>query len=179
VGGQVVTLRTLSIEESEKWQDRLAGLASNFDLPDRADPDAFLKAIARQPTSVMLELVQAYDVDGLLPSDLRRRLTQVELYAAVKQMTRAELPFLEDARSMVEAFGPQLRAMIASVLFSLYGQASSTSGPSPIGDSTPASSDADSRTSGSSSSGATPSNGHAARPRNRASRRSTPSSTAN
>lgn len=155
VGGSVVNLRTLNLDESETWQAQLAAKVTDFDLPDQGDAAAVLTAFTKQPTSVMLELVLAYDADGRLPADLRKRLTQAELYAAIKQMVIAEFPFVMDARSMAEAFGPQLRAMAASVLFSLSQRGSLPSGPSPIGESTPKPSVKGSRKNGSSSVGPT------------------------
>lgn len=155
VGGSVVNLRTLNLDESELWEATLAAKVADFDLPDKGDPAAVLTAFANQPSHVMLALVQAYDVDGRLPSDLPKRFTRAELYAAVKQMVLAENPFITDLHSMAEAFGPQLRAMAASVLFSLYQPAKLPSGPSLTGEPTPKPSAKGSRKNGSSSVGPT------------------------
>lgn len=172
VGGQLVELRTLNLEESEVWLGKLAEIAGNFDLPDKADPNAVLAAFAKQPPRAMLEMVQAYDLDEQLPRNLKQRFTQAELYNALKTMVRAEAPFLEDARSAAEAFGPQLRVMAASVLFNLYQQASSTNGLSPSGDSTPDPLEIVSPRNDSSSSGSTDSDEPAAKPtRKRSARR--------
>lgn len=179
VGGQLVELRTLTLEESEIWQDGLTALVADFDLPDQNRPDAVLAAFVRQPASAMLKMLEAYDVDGRLPKDLKKRMSQAELYNAVKAAVLAELPFLTDARSAAEAFGPQLRAMATSVLFSLYQQASSTSGPLPSGDSTQPSSDDDSPRNGSSSSGSTANGASAEKPRKPRSRPSSQSDTVN
>lgn len=138
VGGQQVELRTLNLEESETWQAKLAAAVAKYDLPESPDPATLFAAFVRQPTGVMLDLVLAYDLDKKLGTRaaLRKRMNQRELYAAVKTMVSAEAPFLEDARSVVEAFGPQLRAIAASVLTTAAIQSqrgNSTSGPSPNG----------------------------------------------
>lgn len=170
IGGQPVALRTLNLDESEEWQGKLAAAVAEFDLPSSADPTALFTAIARQPTRIMLALVEGYDVDHALGANLRQRFTQRELYAALKQMVSAEAPFVEDARSVAEAFGPQLR-MLAWQLLARLGApsppASSTNGRSPTGDSTPTLSVVGSPKSESSSSGATASNGSTAKPRKR------------
>lgn len=138
VGGEQVELRTLNLDESEKWQAKLADGIAGFDIPESNDPSVVFAALAKQPTKVMLELVTAYDVGKVLgtPASLRKRITQRELYAAVKQMVSAEAPFVTDARSVVEAFGPQLRALAATMLERVVNrsqQANSTNGRSLTG----------------------------------------------
>lgn len=168
VGGQRVELRTLNLEESERWLEQLSSAAAqaaqDVQAIDEPGPGALLVAVAKLPIPTMLEAVRAYDVDGRLPANLKQRFTAAEVYAALKTMVRAEVPFLEDARSAAEAFGPQLRAMAASVLWTLFRQENSTSGPSLSGDSTPADSEEDSAKSSSSSSGSTATDEPAAKP---------------
>jgi hypothetical protein len=192
VGGQPINLRTLTLEESEKWQAKVATLVVGFELPepkprldDKGKPvldengkevwdgpsgAAMFAAFAKQPSHVMLELVLAYDVGKQLgtAAALRKRLTQAELYAAVKQMVTAEFPFVMDAHSVVEAFGPQLRAMAAALMSNFaerFQQVSSTNGRSPTGASTPALSVVGSASNPSSSSGVTANGGSSAKPK--------------
>jgi hypothetical protein len=154
VGGQLVQLRTLNLDESERWLGKVSAAVARLDVPDTGNPATVLADLAKQPAVVMLELVRAYDVENVLgtATALRKRMTQRELYDAVKQMVRAEAPFLEDARSVVEAFGPQLRAMAAGLLYRMSVQsqpANSTNGRSLSGASTPDNSELVSPKSGS------------------------------
>jgi hypothetical protein len=170
VGGQPINLRTLTLEESEKWQAKVATLVVGFELPESDKPAELFAAFAKQPSHVMLELVLTYDVEKQLgtAAALRKRLTQAELYAAVKQMVTAEFPFVMDAHSVVEAFGPQLRAMAAALMSNFaerFQQVSSTNGRSPTGASTPALSVVGSASNPSSSSGATANGGSSAKPK--------------
>lgn len=138
VGGQVVELRTLNLDESEKWLERIDTLR---------DVDMSLV-----PVNTMLELVHAYDVERKLGSvaSLRKRFTQRELYDAINSMVRAEAPFQEDARSVVAASGLNLvLSPLLQQIAVLSQRASSTNGPSPSGASIPASSGDDSAKSGS------------------------------
>lgn len=120
VGGQPVELRILNLDESEKWQEQFEQFDVSFDTP----------AEAKRTTAAMLELVTAYDIDGALGVDLRKRFSRGELYAAFKQMTRAEMPFLEDAPSAAQVFGEMLASRL---VVGQFQSASSTNGRSPTG----------------------------------------------
>lgn len=142
VGGQLVELRTLNLDESEKWTTKLGASVAGIDIGSSDDPAQVFAALAAQPAKVMLDLVMAYDVDKKLGTlvSVRKRFTQRELYAAVKQMVKAEAPFLEDARSVAEVFGPQLRTMLGVLMETgadRLRRANSTNGLSPNGVSTP------------------------------------------
>lgn len=159
VGGAQVVLRTLNLDESEDWLALLADQVAGFDLGE-GDPAQIFTQLAQAPVRAMLELVMAYDHDGRLGSvnDLRKRMTQRELYAAVRQMVTAEAPFVQDVRSVGEAFGPQIRIVVMQVVAMIASRlqpANSTSGPLPTGTSTPELSVVASPRNGSSSSGAT------------------------
>lgn len=164
VGGRTVVLRTLNLDESEDWLAELGRQVAGFEIPE--SDDAFAQ-IAQAPAKAMLELVVAYDLDGVLgPGEsLRKRMTQRELYDAVQQMVTAEAPFVRDVRSVAEAFGPQLRAVVTSLVMAVVErsqQASNTNGRSPIGDSSPRLSIVDSPGNSSRSSGGTVSEGSSA-----------------
>lgn len=160
VGGETVVLRTLNLDESEDWLGKVGTEIAGFDLPVGLDAPETFDVLARAPARVMLGLVVAYDVDGVLPpvAELRKRLNQRELYAALREMASAEAPFVTDLRSAVAAFGPQIRTAveaIAAAALDRYRPASSTNGRLPTGNSIPALSVAGSDRNGSSSSGAT------------------------
>lgn len=160
VGGEPLELRTLNLDESEDWLAKVGGSIAGFDLPTGQDAAETFDLLARTPTRTMLELVRAYDVDGKLgeESELRKRLSQRELYEALKVMVVAEAPFASDVRSVVAAFGPDLRrgvGILIGTLASRYQPASSTNGHSPPGDSIPELSVLGSRSNNSSSSTST------------------------
>lgn len=126
VGGQQVRLRTLDLDESEAWlaQVDAVGKVESTDIP----------------LDVQLDLVRAYDKDGVLGDDLRKHFTKRELYDATNQMVSAEAPFLEDARSVVEASGRSLWKGMGALMYRLVVQSlreSSTNGPAQSGGSTP------------------------------------------
>ena len=137
VGGSPVELRTLNLEESEKWLGRLRTLDD--------------KGIG---VDELLDLVLAYDVEKVLGprASVRKRMTQRELSATFNQMVRAELPFLKDAPSVESEFG---RLLAQGVLGRLFLRESSTNGRSPSGDSPPKPSVPTSRKNGSSFTGPT------------------------
>lgn len=119
----MVILRTLNLDESETWQEQFGQFDVSFDSPKDA----------KRTTDAMLGLVQAYDVDGVLGSDLRKRFSRGELYAAFKQMAQAEIPFLADAPSAARVFGEMLAGRL---MVGQFQQESSTNGHSPTGAST-------------------------------------------
>ena len=146
VGGQQVALRTLNLDESEQWQEKFA----NFDVGVAADTKEIQKT-----TDAMLDLVEAYDVDHVLGTreSLRKRLNRRELYDAINQMARAELPFLADSPSVEREFG---QALASQLMLGQFRQASSTNGSSPtVTPLTSSRSERRSRRNGSSSSGPT------------------------
>lgn len=160
VGGETVVLRTLNLDESEEWLGKVGTEIAGFDLPGGLDAPETFDVLARAPARVMLGLVLAYDLDGVLPPvvELRKRLTQRELYAALRGMAEAEVPFATDLRSAVAAFGPQIRTAVGILAESLASRsrpALSTNGRSPIGDSIPELSVVGSDRNDSSSSGGT------------------------
>lgn len=154
VGGQPVDLRTLNLDESDEWQKQFAAFDVAFDSAEEA----------KRTTDAMLELVIAYDVDSRLGPDVRKRFTRAELYAAFKQMAQAEIPFLADSPSAARVFGETLAARL---VVGQFPQESSTSSPSPNGDSTPALSVVGSARNSSSSSGRTARSASSGRARKR------------
>jgi hypothetical protein len=132
VGGQQVELRTLNLDESDKWLKQLDALGE-VELSDLSVDE-------------QVRIVLAYDVDNVLGNqrDARKRFTKQELYDALNQMVKAEVPFLEDARSVVMGFGQNLSPLMYQLLVRLPSE-KSTSGDSPSGDSTPLPSEPGSR----------------------------------
>jgi len=142
VGGERVDLRTLNLDESEKWLAKFGKLEVEADMPAQA----------------MLDLVIAYDVEKVLGTSaaLRKRFTQVELKDALEGMVTAEAPFAMEARSVVKASGLAMTPgplMYHLIVRSL--RANSMSSPLPNGDSTQQASGSNSPKKGSSSSGPT------------------------
>jgi hypothetical protein len=138
VGGEPVALRTLTIDESDAWLRRLTG-AVDVELPDaEGDADTLARMLAL-PATAALELVAAYDVDGVLgePASLRTRMTKRELHDALEAMADAEDPFGEGAaRLAAEVFGAPSRFLAAMTSLVIDGLASPTDG-SPSGASMP------------------------------------------
>jgi len=138
VSGEPVALRTLTIDESDAWLRRLTG-AVDVELPDaEGDADTLARMLAL-PAQAALDLVAAYDVDGVLdePASLRTRMTKRELHAALEAMADAEDPFGEGAaRLAAEVFGAPSRFLAAMTSLVIEGLASPTA-PSPSGASTP------------------------------------------
>lgn len=122
VGGRRVELRTLNLDESEKWLARL--------------DDIGRMEVNRLPTEVLLGLVMAYDVDGQLASADTSQFTKRELFDAANQMASAEDPFLEDARSAAVASGAKHMAPLTYQLVIRSLPANSTNGASQSGAST-------------------------------------------
>jgi hypothetical protein len=177
VGGEPVALRTLTIDESDAWLRRLTG-AVDVELPDaEGDADTLARMLAL-PAQAALELVAAYDVDGVLgdPESLRTRMTKRELHAALEAMADAEDPFGEGAaRLAAEVFGAPSRFLAAMTQLVIDGLASPTV-PSPSGASTPgvstgpATSDPAGAASASSSAGRTATSGNGSKRRSGAKR---------
>ena len=153
MGGQAVSLPTLSIAQSERWQ-MLAGRAMSG-IDEVTDPElsAIFDRLAEVSGVAMVALLYAYAQLGACPvtcamralpiSDqhqhltplgeveaIRETMTQAELYAALQGMVRAEYPFLQDDRITTAAL------MLASAAV-LFVQRSTTNGHSAPGDSTP------------------------------------------
>ena len=137
VSGEPVALRTLTIDESDAWLRRLTG-AVDVELPDaEGDADTLARMLAL-PAQAALDLVAAYDVDGVLdePASLRTRMTKRELHAALEAMADAEDPFGEGAaRLAAEVLGAPSRflALVSETAMA----ASSPPAPSPSGASAP------------------------------------------
>jgi len=173
VDGEPLELPVLKNGRSRLWQRVVGAQMSAFPLPDALDATSAIDLagnIATLGTESMLTVVAAYDtLLGCPPTCDRRttppgpehehpgplggregieeRMSVTELHAAVKAMGRAEFPLLGDVRSVVEAFGPQIRAYVPLVMAQLGAalqRVSSTSGSSPTGDSTPTASESDS-----------------------------------
>ena len=138
VGGEPVALRTLTIDESDAWLRRLTG-AVDVELGEaEGDADTLARMLAL-PAQAALDLVAAYDIDGVLgdTDSLRTRMTKRELHSALEAMADAEDPFGEGAaRLAAEVFGAPSRFLAAMTSLVLDGLASPTVSP-PSGVSTP------------------------------------------
>jgi hypothetical protein len=166
VGGEPVELRTLTIDESDAWLRRLTG-AVDVELPEAEGDADTLARLLSLPARAALELVAAYDVEGVLGDAevLRSRMTKRELHAALEAMAGAEDPFGEGAaRLAAEVCGAPSRFLATMTSLVIDGLATA---PSPSGASTPGAStgqrtsDPAGAVSASLSSGRTATNGRA------------------
>lgn len=106
IGGERVTLRTLTLDESDAWLDRYNAAINGVELSPEGQ-NVFTAGAA-----AMRELVAAYDLDGALPEDWSRRMSKRELKANLEAMVEAEDPFGEGvAHSVAEAFGAPVRML--------------------------------------------------------------------
>jgi hypothetical protein len=170
MGGVEVTLPALTIAQSERWQEMMGREMLGL---DEVGPDPDLSAIFDRLADLsgitVVGLVDLYAQLGACPAAcslrhlppgedhrhedaiggpevIRERMTQVELYEALRLMVRTEFPFLQDDRITTAAL------MLASAAV-LFVQRSTTSGHSPPGDSTPEDSGTASPSSSSAGSG--------------------------
>lgn len=157
IGGRRVDLPVLSIEQSERWLRHVGVLVEGAAIPERL-ADVFNLLGPR-----LADAVVAYETLGACPElcpdrgvepgpehahvgglggvgGIQKRMTKRELRDAVEAMFLAENPFVTDLRSVVEAFGPQIRQMVPLLLATLADrlvQANWRPTPSGSGDSTP------------------------------------------
>jgi hypothetical protein len=136
VGGARRDVPVLSIEQSERWLRHLGTLAEGITMPERLG-DLFTVLGPR-----LVDAVATYETFGACPeicpdrstapgpehahagvlggeAEIRRRMTKRELRDAFEAMVLAENPFATDLRSVVEASGPQLRAMVPLLVATL------------------------------------------------------------
>jgi hypothetical protein len=112
IGGEAVTLRTLSLDESDIWLHRLGASIAAIDVPDDITWLGDIGALLTASAESVRGLVKAYDLDGALPADWQERMTKRELKAALEVMVTAEDPFGTDvARSVAVGFGAPSQAL--------------------------------------------------------------------
>lgn len=157
IGGVRRDVPVLSIEQSERWLRYLGVLVEGLAIPERISD--VLTALGPR----LVDAVVAYETLGACPEacparsaepgpehvhagalggedGIRKRMTKRELRDAFEAMMLAENPFATDLRSVVEAFGPQLRAMLPLLVATLADrlvQANWRPTPFGSGDSTP------------------------------------------
>ena len=154
-GGQPVTLRVLTIAESDAWLDKLGTALASMDVGEEDDErtgDQMLRDLLTQASRAALDLVVAYDIDGVLGGRdaIRASMTKVELKDALETMVTVEDPLgpasarsvgvvfggpslvLEAALTMTMAAAPMLRLVRSASSLSDTGDATTlaTSGPS-------------------------------------------------
>jgi hypothetical protein len=161
VGGEPVELRTLTIDESDAWLRRLTG-AVDVALPETEGDADTLAQLLSLPARAALELVVAYDVDGVLgdAGSLRSRMTKGELHAALAAMAGGRGPFFGEgaARLADEVCGAPSRFLATMTRLVIDGLASPTA-PSPSGVSTPGASIGPATSAGSGAASASSSSG--------------------
>ena len=121
IGGQVVELPVLRIRKAREWKKRLG----EVEVEGEHDMD--------YPIEVMLDLLVAYDVQGVLGSrdSVEDRATDREVYDAFREVMAATFPFVPRPESILTD------DFTRKVVASLYLRGSSTSGRSVNGGSTP------------------------------------------
>lgn len=152
MGGRDYRLRVLTIGESEEWQTFLSTVLAGLQVPESDDLEdggaAFIDVLLKDGARGRRRVLLAYDLDDVLGGEdyVKKRMTQRELATALEVVLDAEYPFVEERRSVVEAFGMPLRILAlasASAAVDTSRQERSLSGLSPSGDSpTPTSDDA-------------------------------------
>lgn len=170
MGGRPYRLRVLTIEQSEDWQTTLSTTLAGLQVPDDDDVQdggaSFIDALLKDGARGRRKALLAYDRDGVLGGEdyVVKRMTQRELATALEVILDAEFPFVEERRSVVEAFGMPLRVLAlasAAAAAAVSPSERSASGLSPSGASTTAASGASGPKSSSPSAGPTASGGRA------------------
>lgn len=168
VGGERIDVRVLTIEESDAWLRKLTASIDVNMAGLGGDADG-LAALLGLSGGLCVDLIEAYDLDHVLPADLRSVMSKGEARAALEAMATAEDPFGEGASRLVaEVFGAPSRFL--AVMSQAAMDAASPSDGSPNGASgngastTSETSAPPGPTSGSSSSGSTVKNGKPRRP---------------
>jgi hypothetical protein len=156
--GRAFDVPVLKLKHSRAWKERLGSVVAGVEVDD--DLAVTIARVANLASDTALDLVVAYDrTEALGGRDvIDDQATDAELFAALEAMVKATFPFEEHVRSVVEAFGPQLRAVAMNLLASVaerLSRVSSTPTPSATGGSTPTPLRSVSPTSSSSSSGPT------------------------
>ena len=118
MGGRRYSLPVLTIGKSEEWQADLAVTMAGVpvDMDEDADGALALKRILTEGNKSMFAALAAYDIDGALggEANMRKRMTQRELKAAIDLIMEAEFPFEQGGRSVAEAFGLPLQVLGAA-----------------------------------------------------------------
>ena len=155
MGGQPVTLRALTLAESDAWLATLGDTLASLDVGDVDDArsgDQMLRDLLVQASHAALDLVVSYDLDGVLGGRdaIRATMTKSELKDALEMMVTVEDPLgpasarsvgvvfggpslvLEAALTMTMAAAPMLRLVRSASSLSDTGDATTlaTSGPS-------------------------------------------------
>jgi hypothetical protein len=155
IDGRARTLPVLKLKQSREWKERLGGVAAGIEVDD--DLAVTIGRAANLASDVALDLLVAYDRTDVLGGRdaIEEQATDAEVFAALESLVKVTYPFETVARSLVEAFGPQLRTMATGLLGNVAAnlmKGSSTPTPNVIGDSTPTPSRRGTRTNSSSSS---------------------------
>ena len=162
MGGAAITLRALTIDESDAWLDKVGEALATVGVPDGVSGTAGISQLLTGSSSAIAALVAAYDIDDALGGIeiIRGRMSKRELKAAMDAMVTAEDPFGEAAAlSVATGFGLPSRFLAAGMRvvldeLVLSAPASSTDGHSASALTGPASADSG-RASNSSSAGRT------------------------
>jgi hypothetical protein len=106
IGGQPVRLRALTIAESDEWLARLATALADAEVMEDGETSAdTLRQLVTHASASALEMVLAYDLDGMLggTEGIRTRATKREVADALEMMVTVEDPLGPSTRRLVEA----------------------------------------------------------------------------
>ena len=140
LGGREYILPTLPWEASDEWQGRFKQALHDIAGADFTDLDTGFTLLSTA-MGTLVDLVAAYDVEhklGRNAEDLRKHFDRAQIYEVFKAIARHEFPFLRDAEGAVTMLTPILRPLMLNIVAAVASrQASTTSGASPTGASTP------------------------------------------
>jgi hypothetical protein len=139
IGGRARAVPVLKIKHSREWKEKLGGVAAGIELDD--DLAVTIGRLANLASDRALDLVVAYDRTDVLGGRdaIEEEATDAEVFQALEVIVRATYPFETVLRSVLEAFGPQLRELLMTILGNVAGslsRANSQPTPSGIGAST-------------------------------------------
>jgi hypothetical protein len=160
IDGRPVVLPVLKVEHSKEWKNRLGTVVADTNIAVDDDLSVTIGRVANLASDVALDLVAAYDRTNLLGGRdaIEEQATDPELFAALETLVKVTFPFETAARSLAEAFGPQLRELMTGLLSNMAAvlkRGSYTPTRNATGVLTPMPSSSDTPTSSSLSSGPT------------------------
>jgi hypothetical protein len=160
IDGRPVVLPVLKVKHSKEWKNRLGTVVADTNIAVDDDLSVTIGRVANLASDVALDLVAAYDRTNLLGGRdaIEEQATDPELFAALETLVKVTFPFETAARSLAEAFGPQLRELMTGLLSNMAAvlkRGSSTPTRNATGGSTPIALKSDTPTSSSLSSGPT------------------------
>ena len=134
LGDTITPLPVLAIKPNREWKalanDRLAGAFAEIEKPDAnaASIAAFLSGM----TDTQIELLYAYDQNGLLPGLewVESNVTEAQLFSALLAVLAAAFPFVASVPEMLRS-SPNLTEPLAKILSGRMSSAQPPTGGAP------------------------------------------------